>query len=146
MRWSGLAVIAPDTSVLVAGFVPGHQFHDAAAEALAEVRSAGYLVAHTMAETYAVLSAPSGPYRVEPGAVVAYIDQFLGRVPIQPQPDAYREAIALLGDRNRPGGVIYDALIALAARDAGATLVSLDLRAERTYAACGVEARLLVAD
>jgi toxin FitB len=139
-------VIAPDTSVLVAGFVPSHRFHAAAAAALAEARADGCLVAHTIAETFAVLSAPSGPYRVEPGAAVAYLDQFLERAPIQPRAGAYREAIGLLADRNRPGGAVYDALIALAARDGGATLVSLDLRAEPTYAACGVEARLLAAD
>lgn len=146
MHWSGPAVIAPDTSVLVAGFVPGHRFHDAAASALAEVRAEGCLVAHTLAETFAVLSAPSGPYRVEPGAVVVYLDQFLDRAPVQSGPGAYREALGLLADRNHGGGGVYDALIALAARDAGARLVSLDLRAELTYAACGVEARLLVAD
>ena len=138
-------MIAPDTSVLVAGFVPGHRFHAAAASALAEVRADGCLIAHTMAEAFAVLSAPSGPYRVEPGAAIVYVDQFLDRAPIQPRPGAYREALGLLADRDYAGGAVYDALIALAACDAGATLVSLDRRAERTYAACGVEARLLVA-
>jgi predicted nucleic acid-binding protein len=138
-------VIAPDTSLLVAGFVPSHRFHDAAARALAEVRADGCLVAHTVAETYAVLSGPSGPYRVEAGTAVAYIRQFLDRAPVQPRPGTYLEALGLLADDGRAGGAVYDALIALAARDAGATLVSLDRRAERTYAACGVEARLLVA-
>jgi predicted nucleic acid-binding protein len=136
----------PDTSVLVAGFIPSHKFHEAAISALVEVHDDGCLVAHTMAETYSVLSAPSGPYRVEPGAVVAYLDQFVDRAtPIQPRPQAYREALDLLAGEDRGGGAIYDALIALAARDASATLVSLDLRAERTYAACGVEATQLVA-
>jgi predicted nucleic acid-binding protein len=139
-------VTTPDTSVLVAGFIPSHRFHEAAISALAEVQSDGCLVAHTMAETYSVLSAPSGPYRVEPGTVVAYLDQFLDRAtPIQPRPQAYREALDLLAGHDRGGGAIYDALIALAAREAGATLVSLDLRAERTYAACGVEAKQLAA-
>ncbi len=139
-------MIAPDTSVLVAGFVPGHLFHAEAVSALVEVKAGGSLVAHTMAETYSVLSSPSGPYRVEPGAVVTYLDQFLDRAePIQPRPRSYREALGLLGERDRAGGAVYDALIALAVRDAGATLVSLDRRAERTYAACGIEARLLAA-
>jgi predicted nucleic acid-binding protein len=139
-------VIAPDTSVLVAGFIPGHLFHDEATSALAEVKADGCLVAHTMAETYSVLSSPSGPYRVESGGVVAYLDQFLDRAqPIQPRPRSYREALGLLGGRDRVGGAIYDALIALAARDGGVTLVSLDRRAERTYAACGVASRMLAA-
>ncbi len=140
-------MIAPDTSVLVAGFVPSHRFHAEAISTLLEVRDEGCLVAHTMAETYAVLSSPSGPFRVEPGAVVSYLDQFLDRVgPIQPRPDTYREALGLLDDRDRSGGVVYDALIALAVRDAGAALASLDRRAERTYAACDVELRMLAGD
>lgn len=137
-------MIVPDTSVLVAGFVASHRFHDAAASALAGVRSGGGLVAHTMAETYAVLSGPNGVYRVEPGTVVAYLDQFLdGSAPIQALPDAPRRAMNLLAENRRAGGAIYDALIALAARDAGATLVSLDRRAERIYELCEVDARYL---
>jgi toxin FitB len=137
-------VIAPDTSVLVAGFDPDHQFHAEAVPALVDVKASGRLVAHTLAEAYSVLSSPGGPYRFEPGAVIAYLDQFLERSdPIQPRIGSYREALDLLGTRNRAGGAVYDALIALAARDAGVSLVSLDRRAERTYAACRVEARML---
>jgi len=99
-----------------------------------------------MAEAYSVLCSPGGPFRFEPEPVVAYLDQFLEHAdPIQPRIGSYREALDLLGAGNLAGGAVYDALIALAARDAQAELVSLDLRAERTYAACGVEARLLVA-
>ena len=50
------AVTTPDTSVLVAGADPQHPFFDAAAAALATVRSPGVLVAHTIAETHAVLT------------------------------------------------------------------------------------------
>lgn len=138
-------MIAPDTSVLVAGFIPSHGFHPEAVSVLVEVKAEGSLVAHTIAETYSVLTSPSGPYRVEPTAVAAYLDQFLDRAgPVQPRPSSYREAIGLLGERNRTGGAVYDALIALAARDAELTLASLDRRAERTYAACGVEAKMLL--
>jgi predicted nucleic acid-binding protein len=135
-------MIVPDTSVLVAGFVVEHRFHSLAESVVADVRAEGRLVAHTMAETYAVLSAPGGVYRAEPGAIVAYLDQFLeGAPPIQPPPDAHREALELLSGNGRSGAAIYDALIALAARDATATLVSLDRRARPTYELCGVEAR-----
>lgn len=138
-------MIVPDSSVLVAGFVPGHRFHEAALSALAEVRSSGSLIAHTTAETFAVLSGPGGIYRAKADAVVAYLGQFLqGSSPIQPRPGSYLEALGLLSDHGRSGGAIYDALIGLAARDAGAELVSLDGRAGRTYALCGVEVRLLV--
>jgi predicted nucleic acid-binding protein len=140
-------MIAPDTSVLVAGFDPLHPHHAAAIPALVEVKAGGGLIAPTMAETYAVLSSPRGPFRFTPEAVVAYLDQFLaGSDPIQHQPGSYREALGLLGERNQPGGAVYDALIGLAARDAGATLVSLDRRAEPTYAAFGVKAKMLAVE
>jgi predicted nucleic acid-binding protein len=139
-------MIAPDTSVLVAGFHPEHPSHAAAVPALVEVKAGGRLIAHTMAEAYAVLSSPRGPFRFEPAAVLAYLDQFIeDEGPIQHEPGAHREALGLLGERNQPGGAVFDALIALAARDAGATLLSFDRRAERTYAACGVEFRMLAA-
>jgi predicted nucleic acid-binding protein len=137
-------VIVPDSSVLVAGFVVEHRFHRVAEAAVAEVRAEGRLVAHTMAETYAVLSAPGGVYRVGPDSVAAYLDKFLdGDAPIQPRPAAYREALELLVDDGRGGAPIYDALIALAVRDAAATLISFDRRAKPTYELCGVEARFL---
>lgn len=137
-------MIAPDTSVLIAGFVPDHPSHAVAEPALAEVRAEGCLIAHTTAEAYAVLSAPGGVYRVTPDAVVTYLDDFLeGSAPIQPRPDAYREALELLSGDGRRGAVIYDALIALAVRDADATLVTLDRRAKRIYELCGVPARFL---
>jgi predicted nucleic acid-binding protein len=137
-------MIVPDSSVLVAGFVVEHRFHDAAAPAVAEVRAGGRLVAHTMAEAYSVLSAPGGVYRAEPGVIVDYLDELLeGTGPIQPRPDTYREALELLSDKRRGGAMIYDALIALTARDAKTTLISLDHRARPTYELCGVEARFL---
>lgn len=137
-------MIAPDTSVLVAGFVPDHPFHEAAQLALADVRAEGCLVAHTTAEAYAVLSAPGGVYRVAPETAVAYLDDYLETAaPIQPHPDSYGEALELLADSGRGGGAVYDALIALAVRDARVTLVSLDRRARPTYELCGVEARFL---
>jgi len=137
-------MIAPDTTVLVAGFDPDHPFHAEAVPVLVDVKAGGRLVTHTMAEAFSVLSSPSGPFRFAPQAVAAYVNQFVERSdPIPLRTGTYREALDLLGAHNRAGGVVYDTLIALAARDADVTLVSFDRRAERTYAACGVEARML---
>lgn len=137
-------MIAPDTSVLIAGFLPDHPFCGVAEVALTEVREDGRLLAHTMAETYAVLSGSAEGFRVEPGVVVAYLDEFLAdAAPIQPRPNAHREALELLSDKGRRGASVYDALIALTARDAGAVLISLDRRARPIYELCGVEARFL---
>lgn len=57
-------MIAPDSSVLVGGFDPAHPFFSEAQAALGEVRRDGRLVAHTLAETLAVLTA--GPYAADP--------------------------------------------------------------------------------
>ncbi|MGA8744759.1 MAG: PIN domain-containing protein [Solirubrobacterales bacterium] len=135
---------APDSSVLIAGFVSSHQFHQAVLPSLADVLARGNLIAHTVAETYAVLSAPGGIYRSEPRTVLHYLQQFLGaEAPIPIPSSAYRRALDLLVDNGRPGGAIYDALIALAALDANATLVSLDRRAAPTYELCGADVRFL---
>lgn len=134
---------APDTSVLVAGFVSSHRFNRDALSALGQVRRRGNLIAHTIAEAFSVLSAPGGIYRAEPAAVVAYLDQFISDKPIPVRPSAYQESLKLLAGANRAGGAVYDALIGLAARDVDATLLSLDARAQPVYELCGARVRIL---
>jgi len=135
-------VTAPDTSVLVAGFDSSHPFHEPAQEALGEVRRRGRLIAHTIAETFAVLTAV-GPYGLPGATVLAYLERFLDREPIGLEPTAYVRALTELAEVDLVGGVVYDALIALAARDAGATLVSLDRRAATTYRRCRAQFELV---
>jgi predicted nucleic acid-binding protein len=137
-------LIVPDTSVLVPGFTAAHPFYSVAEPALIEIRRKGGLAAHTMAEAYSVLSAPGGVYRAEPELVLEYLKELLGdSSPIQPRPESYREALEFLAGEGRGGAPVFDALIALAVRDAEATLVSLDRRARPTYELCGVEFRFL---
>jgi len=134
---------APDTSVLIAGFDSSHSFHEPAQEALSSVRRRGRVIAHTLAETFAVLTAV-GPYEVPPARVNQYLERFLDHAPIGLAPAGYPEAIAELGRNGISGGAVYDGLIALAARDAKATLVSLDRRASATYRRLGVKLELLL--
>lgn len=137
-------MIVPDTSVLVSGFTAAHPFYAVAEPALIEVREEGGLAAHTMAEAYSVLSAPAGVYRAEPELVLEYLKELLDdSSPIQPRPGSYMEALEDLSRDGRGGAPVFDALIALAARDADATLVSLDRRAKPTYELCGVDVRFL---
>jgi predicted nucleic acid-binding protein len=137
-------VITADSSVLVAGFIGEHPAHVSARSAVTEVKEGGALIAHTMAEAYAVLSSPGGAFRVAPDLVVEYLDEVLaGAEPIQSLPGAHREVLELLSGDGRGGASVYDALIAMTARDAGATLISLDRRAKTTYELCGVDARFL---
>jgi hypothetical protein len=45
--------------------------------------------------------------------------------------------------RGLAGGSVYDGLVALSAAAHGATLLTLDRRAEPTYHACGARYRLI---
>ena len=97
-------MIVPDSSVLVAGYVADHDFYDVAKAVVFEVRAEGRLLAHTMAETYAVLSAPAGVYRVDPAAVLEYLKTLLeDSLPVQPRPGSYMEALELLPGEGRGG-------------------------------------------
>lgn len=134
---------APDSSVLIAGFDPGHIFHDVAQASLSEVRDRGVLIAHTLAECLAVLSA--GAYLAPADRVHEYLGLFLDRDPVGVKPDAYPSALLQLSAEGVAGGAIYDGLIALGARAAGVLLISFDRRAAGTYRRCGVDFTLLPA-
>jgi hypothetical protein len=137
-------LIAPDSSVLVAGADPHHPFFGVAAAVLVEVRERGVLIAHTLAETHSVLSGPA--YRRTGRRVAEYLEQFLRRPPIGVAPADYPAALAELASSGVVGGAVYDGLIALGAKAGGASLVSLDRRAVRTYRRCGVDFRVLLAE
>jgi predicted nucleic acid-binding protein len=136
-------VTAPDTSVLVAGYLRNHVFHQQAAGALAEVVRSGRLLGHTLAETYAVLTAGGGPYEVPADSVLLYLERFLAREPVWLGGSGYREALTTLAAAGVEGGAVWDGLIGLAAREAGTQLVSLDRRAATTYERIGLDFRLL---
>jgi predicted nucleic acid-binding protein len=135
---------APDSSVLIAGFDRLHPFCSEARAALAGVRDAGVLVAHTVAETFAVLT--GGRYSADPEGVLDYLRQFDAAPIAGIPPHGYETALAELARARVEGGATYDALVALGAREAGATLASLDRRAAETYRRCGVDFRLLLPD
>lgn len=135
-------LLAPDSSVLVAGYDLEHVFHAEAELALAVVRRTGVLIAHTIAETFAVLTA--GPYAGDPTVVLTFLGQFRANPTAGVRPEEYPAAIRELAVAGVFGGALYDGLIAIGARRAGAVLVSLDRRAAGTYARCGVDSRQLV--
>lgn len=133
-------MIAFDTSVVVASFGAWHEHHGQALEAL---REGPRLAAHTALETYSVLTRLPEPFRAEPGTVV----DFLRRTFVTPRLLLDRELQARAPDDlsalGIAGGAVYDGLIALTARAAGAEILSLDRRALATYSRCRVGARLL---
>jgi len=136
-------VTAPDTSVLIAGFDSAHPFHPVAQRALSDVRRRGRTIGHTLAETVSVLTAP-GPYGFAAEPVRAYLEPFLEREPLGLAPRDYPRVLEELVGLEISGGAIYDALIAVGAREGRATLVSLDRRAATTYRRCHAEYELLL--
>jgi predicted nucleic acid-binding protein len=133
-------MIAVDTSVAVAAFASWHERHEQARSALDHDAR---LVAHCAIETYSVLTRLPVPHRA-PGALVQqFLDvQFQAphlTLPAREQRRLPRRFVELgLG-----GGAVYDALVALTAAHAGASLVTCDRRALRVYERCGVGTRML---
>lgn len=134
-------MIAPDSSVLVAGSETGHRHHEVATDVLARVQGEGALVAHTLSETYSTLTGPA--YAQHPGNVRDYLAQFRDRPVVAISARDQWEALEELASAGITGGSIYDGLIGFAARQGGLTLVSLDRRARTAYERLGVDFELL---
>jgi predicted nucleic acid-binding protein len=131
-------VIAADTSVAVAAFASWHESHEQARSAL---RDEVVLVAHCALETYSVLTRLPPPHR----AARELVQEFLATQFTEPylvlDVGAQRDLTARLVKLGIDGGAVYDALVALTASAAGATLISADRRAADTYRRCGVTVR-----
>jgi predicted nucleic acid-binding protein len=128
-----------DSSVAIAAFGDWHELHSAALDALA---SSPALVAHAGLEAYSVLTRLPQPFRAPASTVAEYLARnFAGKrlaLPAGAQ-RALPETMALAGVH---GGAVYDGLVGLTAKAAGAELLSLDRRAAETYERLGVEYRL----
>jgi toxin FitB len=128
--------VAVDTSVAVPLLVRSHQDH---ADVVRwwngqEIALSG----HALAETYSVLTRLPGDARLSPADAARLLNArfasslVLGSSPARKLPDTLsRVGIA--------GGAVYDALVALAAKQHGVALATRDARARGTYDAVGVE-------
>ncbi len=121
-------------------FAEWHPRHLDARSALGRSPS---IVVHAAFETYSVLTRINEPHRVEPNAVrdwleLEFADRWLGL-----SAEALRLAMNRLPELGVFGGATYDGLIAMTAAAEGATLVTLDKRALRTYALVGVDVELV---
>lgn len=133
-------MIAPDTSVLVAGFATWHEGHESAVRAL---NRGVHLIAHAAVETYSVLTRLPPPHRVAPAAVHAYLTGITASDYLTLDARASREVINHLAAHDVTGGATYDALIGLTVKSTGATLLTRDLRAVTTYERLLVEFELV---
>lgn len=129
-----------DTSAAVPLLVSTHPAHRDVAT-WARGRALG-LSGHALVETYAVLTRLPGSARLASSDAVQLIDDnFEQCVALPPEwaIAAHRELARL----SIAGGATYDGLVALAAREAGAILVTRDARARATYDMVGVAVEVL---
>lgn len=125
-----------DSSVLIAALASWHENHEVA---LTAVERLDCLVPHTLAETFAVLTAMRPPYRSPVPQVREALRDLQARHGALDQPvAAYDEAMAVVQRSGRSGRAVYDALIARIAARAGAALITLDDRARSIYLAADV--------
>lgn len=133
-------MIAVDSSVAIAAFGDWHELNEPARSVLDEGAA---IPAHALLETYSVLTGFPPPHRAAAGLVDTWLEDRFQLVLPPPGVHAQRELVRTLAGAGRIGGVVYDALVALTAKTAGAILVTADTRARSAYELVGVELRLL---
>jgi predicted nucleic acid-binding protein len=121
-----------DTSCLVAAVCGWHRDHDATRREIERRAGSGeklVLAAHSLAETYSVLTRLPEPHRLRPEDAFALIEENWGESRLVTLAAAdYRETLRRCRDVGIGGGAVYDALIAACARKARVeTLVTWDL-------------------
>jgi predicted nucleic acid-binding protein len=132
--------LTPDSSVVIAAFASWNEKHEAAVEALGDIRD---LVAHVELEAYSVLTRLPEPLRAEPGLVSEYLrEDFSGERMVLPEPERC-SLVQRLAGLSISGGAVYDAGVAVVAEHHGLTLLSCDRRAARTYEKLGIDVTYL---
>ncbi len=132
--------VAIDTSVAIPLLVRSHANHVAVSRGISA--SEPWLTAHSLAETYSVLTRLPGDARVSPADASRLIADRFPEVVTLPG-DVARDVHRILADRDIAGGAVYDGLVALAALAEGLELVTRDVRAAGTYSALGAKVALL---
>lgn len=134
-------MIVVDTSIAVAAALPWHENHAAARSALPRRRTTA--IAQVAVETYSVLTRLPPSQRVPAGVARDYLSRAFVLPPLSLPSGSYERLIELAADHDITGGGVYDAIVAATAREAGATLLTLDRRATPTYERVGASFRLL---
>jgi predicted nucleic acid-binding protein len=140
MPAAGRQPIALDSSVSVPLLVRTHDDHP-----IVEVWSRGRslaLTAHSLAESYSVLTRLPGDLRVAPETAARVLEDGFGSTLLL-KPSTARKLASVLAEQGIAGGAVYDALVALAAADNGVPLATRDARARATYEALGVEVEIV---
>ena len=101
------------------------------------------LLAPVAAETYSVLTRLPGAQRLSAATAHAYLTETFSQPPVTLSASGFARLLDRVRDAGITGGSVYDAVVAATAAEAGATLLSLDRRAARTYEAIGAEYELV---
>jgi predicted nucleic acid-binding protein len=128
--------VAIDTSVAVPLLVRSHHDHTAVVRWWngQEVALSG----HALAETYSVLTRLPGDARLTPADAVRLLNTRFSP-PLVLSSSRSRKLPDTLSGLGVAGGAVYDALVALAAKEHEAALATRDARARGTYDAVGVK-------
>jgi predicted nucleic acid-binding protein len=129
-------VIAVDTSVVVAAFASWHEAHPAAAASLARRPR---LPAHVSLEAYSVLTRLPPPHRAPAELVAEFLRRRFPGDPLELPAAACLPMLRRMAEAGVTGGAVYDAVVGLTARHAGATLLTRDRRAREVYDLLGVQ-------
>lgn len=129
-----------DSSVAVAFCLPNHDQHGTTHAALAG-RPLG-LAGHAAFETYSVLTRLPVPLRLTAADAALLLSTNFPHTRHLGAPAA-AGLLSELAARGLAGGVVYDALVAAAARQHDLTLATRDRRAAAVYDALGVAVLLL---
>lgn len=133
-------MIAVDSSIAIAAFGEWHELNEAARRVLDEGAA---IPAHALLETWSVLTGFPPPHRAAPELVDRWLENRFAALLPAPSAAEQRELVHTMARAGRTGGAIWDGLVALTARLAGARLVTADRRAAAVYELVGVETRLL---
>ena len=127
--------VAVDTSVAVPLLVRSH--HDHATVVRWWNGQEVTLSGHALAETYSVLTRLPGDARLAPADAARLLEARFSS-PLVLSSSQARKLPGTLSRLGIAGGAVYDALVALAAKEHGAALATRDARARGTYDAVGV--------
>jgi len=134
------AALTCDSSVVIAGLNDWHVSHAAARAAL---RGIDWVPAHVLAETVSVLSRLPGGRALPLADAVGVVRRVAGGRLRQLRADRYPLFLSAAGAAGLSGGAVYDALIGATAHHHEATLLTMDVRAQRAYLAVGARYELL---
>ncbi len=94
-------------------------------------------------ETYSVLTRLPAGLAVSGDNAADVLAQRFEDTPLRLPARARQDLLGTLAEAGVTGGSVYDGLVALEAASAGRTLLSLDVRARRTYERLGVSFEMI---